>query len=233
MTINEYIRQIAKSNIDMKHASFEKMIYTAYYMGREEATREVSDEYAALIQEQRKRANECRYSRMANAIIGDKNYIYCADYAQDISNTFGGDPAFEKYEWDCEQDFDNFTVEITNIAAGERIDCNLSGEFDSFLPGGAIGEYYTVEEIFEAIEEDDYNEILNRLYDAFDFKGPAEKEVAREIAQYIVDSLSAKIEEFYDERVREIQNGDRKVDDYIREKMIADGKLPKQEGAAK
>lgn len=234
MTINEYIRQIAKSNIDMKHASFEKMIYAAYYMGREEATREVSDEYAALIQEQRKRANECRYSRMANAIIGDKNYIYCADYAQEIGNTFGGDPAFEKYEWKCDQDFDNeFSIEITNLAVGERIDCEIYGEFHDFLPGGAIGEYYKASEILEAIEDDNYNEILNRLYDAFDFKGPAEKEVAREIAQYIVDSLSAKIEEFYDERVREIQNGDRKVDDYIREKMIADGKLPKKDGAAK
>lgn len=96
MTINERISQLIYSTIDMNSdtaASIEKMIYTAYYMGREDATREVSDKYSALIQEQRKRANECRYSRMANAVIGDKNYIYCADYAQEISNTFGGDPA--------------------------------------------------------------------------------------------------------------------------------------------
>ncbi len=96
MTINERIRQLIHSTIDMSSdtaASIEKMIYVAYYMGREDATRKVSDEYAALIQEQHKRANECRYSRMANAVVGDKDYIYCADYAQEISNTFGGDPA--------------------------------------------------------------------------------------------------------------------------------------------
>lgn len=74
-------------------ATVDKMIAMAYYMGYEMATREVSDQYNTLIAAQRKRANACRYSKMANAIIGDQDYIYSPDYAGDMTNTFGNDVA--------------------------------------------------------------------------------------------------------------------------------------------
>ena len=39
----------------------------------------------------RKRADDCRYPYMANAIIGDKNYIHHYLYAGDTTETFGSD----------------------------------------------------------------------------------------------------------------------------------------------
>jgi hypothetical protein len=68
-----------------------KLIAIAYYMGRESATREVSDKYNALIQGQRERAAACRYHRFATAIIGDRDYIYSCDYSGDMTAAFGPD----------------------------------------------------------------------------------------------------------------------------------------------
>lgn len=95
MTILERVKSIIDGRWDManenKPASPEKMILMAYYIGRESATKEVSDKYNTLIKEQRKRAENCRYHKMANEIIGDKDYIYSCDYAQDMTATFGSD----------------------------------------------------------------------------------------------------------------------------------------------
>lgn len=96
MTIIERIRQIVASEIDLseeKPASLEKLVYIAYFMGREEATREVSDKYSAHIAEQHKRADACRYSRMANAVVGPERFIYSGDYACEMTGLFGSDPA--------------------------------------------------------------------------------------------------------------------------------------------
>lgn len=35
----------------------------------------------------------CRYSKMANAIIGDQDYIYSGDYRGEMTSIFGGDMA--------------------------------------------------------------------------------------------------------------------------------------------
>ena len=96
MTILERVKAIAQSEIDMndgKAASIEKMIYMAYYIGREEATREVSDMYNRHIMEQHDRASKCRYRYMADAIVGPETYLYHPDYAQDMTGLFGSDPA--------------------------------------------------------------------------------------------------------------------------------------------
>jgi hypothetical protein len=90
MTIIERVKQCVKS-LDCETDSIEKVIALAYYIGKEEATREVSDSYKKLIQEQRKRAAECRYKHMAEKVIGDQNYIYFSDYAGDITGLFGSD----------------------------------------------------------------------------------------------------------------------------------------------
>lgn len=96
MTILERVKSIINGRWDIvgnqnKPASIDKMILMAYYIGRESATKEVSDKYTALIKEQRERAGNCRYHKMANVIIGDKDYIYSCDYAQDMTTTFGSD----------------------------------------------------------------------------------------------------------------------------------------------
>ena len=96
MTILERVKSIINGCWDIgenqnEPASIEKMILIAYYIGRESATKEVSDKYSELIKEQRNRAENCRYHKMANEIIRDKNYIFFCDYSQDTTTTFGND----------------------------------------------------------------------------------------------------------------------------------------------
>lgn len=97
MTITDRINAITSTQHNWDNAdtpaTVEKMIAMAYYMGRESATKEISDEYRALIAAQRERANACRYSKMANAIIGDQDYIYSGDYRGEMTSIFGGDLA--------------------------------------------------------------------------------------------------------------------------------------------
>lgn len=90
MTIIERVKSALKTTGYDKD-SLDKLIAMAYYIGRESATRKVSDDYNALIAEQKKRADECRYTHMAHKVIGDKNYIYHSDYAGDMTATFGSD----------------------------------------------------------------------------------------------------------------------------------------------
>lgn len=68
-----------------------KLITLAYHMGREAATKEVSDDYNALLAAQRERAKACRYHRMAAAVIGDERYIYNPDYRGDVTAEFASD----------------------------------------------------------------------------------------------------------------------------------------------
>lgn len=69
-----------------------KLVAIAYYMGRESATKEISDKYNALIKSMRRRAKNCRYKNMAQEVIGDTSYIYSPDYAGDMTSMFGKDP---------------------------------------------------------------------------------------------------------------------------------------------
>lgn len=90
MTIIERVKECVK-NLECEKDSTEKIIALAYYIGKEEATREVSDSYKKLIREQRKRASECRYKHMAEKVIGDQNYIYFGDYDGAMTGLFGSD----------------------------------------------------------------------------------------------------------------------------------------------
>lgn len=99
MTIKEYVKNLVKNWPDMgdesEPASVEKMVLVAYYLGREQATREVSNKYNAHIAEQKKRASECRYHDMAAAVVGKENYLYSADYSMEVTSLFGSDTAIE------------------------------------------------------------------------------------------------------------------------------------------
>lgn len=90
MTVIERIAECKKCT-DFNADTVEKLIALAYFIGREEATREMSDKYNAIFKEQRLRANDCRYHRMAMNVIGNTNYIYSPDYAGDVKTTFGSD----------------------------------------------------------------------------------------------------------------------------------------------
>lgn len=97
MTVIERVNSIVNGQTDLsgehKTASIEKMIYLAYYMGKEEATRKVSDDYRNLIAEMRKRASECRYKHFANKVIGELDFIYEPEYSKDVTDVFGNDKA--------------------------------------------------------------------------------------------------------------------------------------------
>lgn len=52
-----YIKNIINTETEMDKDSIEKLVKIAYYMGREEAAREVSDKYSDHIAEQKQRAS--------------------------------------------------------------------------------------------------------------------------------------------------------------------------------
>lgn len=94
VTIEERIHQIIGSAcLNDRACTVDKLVAMAYYMGRESAACEVSDMYNAHLNAQHERANACRYSRMANAVVGPETYLYSGDYAGQITRMFGGDPA--------------------------------------------------------------------------------------------------------------------------------------------
>lgn len=96
--IDSIVRSEAHNGYDMDADDARKLIAIAYYMGRESAAREVSDSYTAVLREQLKRANECRYRNMAMAIQGDVHYVYSGDYAGDMTSTFGPDETAQTIE---------------------------------------------------------------------------------------------------------------------------------------
>lgn len=81
----------AVQNHDMEADDINKLLALAYYMGREEAAKEVSDMYNKHIAEQKKRAEACRYYKMAREVVGTEDYLYSSDYAGEMSSIFGGD----------------------------------------------------------------------------------------------------------------------------------------------
>lgn len=96
MTCKELITSIVdaddQNGYNMSIDDARKLIAVAYYMGRESATKEVSDRYAAHIAKQHQRADACRYSRMANTVVGPEAFLYNSDYAGDMTSMFGVDP---------------------------------------------------------------------------------------------------------------------------------------------
>lgn len=73
-------------NPELGQDSVNRLIYLAYMLGREEATKEVSDKYSAILKSQHKRAEQCRYHQMAEGIIGFRgDHLDFPDYSQDVS----------------------------------------------------------------------------------------------------------------------------------------------------
>ena len=90
MTVLEKIKACV-DNFDCETDNVDKLIALAYYIGKEKATKDISDQYNALLREQRERANACRYKHLAHSVIGDKQFIYSPDYAGDMTEAFGSD----------------------------------------------------------------------------------------------------------------------------------------------
>ena len=91
MTIIERIKNAIENHNNWSEDNIDKLIAVAYYIGREEATRQVSDAYTAHISKQKARAAKCRYKHMAAEIVGPENHLYFGDYAMEFSQSFGQD----------------------------------------------------------------------------------------------------------------------------------------------
>ena len=90
MTVKERIRQ-AVDSMDCDVDDINKIVALAYYMGREQAAKEVCDRANTIFAAQRKAAQDCRYRNMAMQIQGGYEYIHHADYSQTMSDMFGAD----------------------------------------------------------------------------------------------------------------------------------------------
>ena len=95
MTCRELVMSViddpAQKGYDMSIDDPRKLVAIAYYMGRESASRDVSDMYNALLRQQLNRADNCRYRHMAHAVQGDVAYIHHCDYSGDMTAMFGAD----------------------------------------------------------------------------------------------------------------------------------------------
>lgn len=91
MTVYQKIMNIVKNGANMETDSIEKLVYIAYWVGREQAVKEVSDMYKDFLTEQVERAKNCRYYKMAVKVQGGKNYLYHPDYGYAMTGLFGSD----------------------------------------------------------------------------------------------------------------------------------------------
>lgn len=89
-SIDERINEAVKAwngEID----NIDKLIAAAYLIGRERATKEVSDKYNSILKAQIERANKCRYHKMALEVQGNVEFVYTSEYSGSISEMFGKD----------------------------------------------------------------------------------------------------------------------------------------------
>ena len=91
-TIRERI-QHALDTSDWSEDSYDTLIALAYFMGREEAVRILSGKYSKAFELQRRRAEKCRYYKMADAVIGKKIDIAAGLVVEDsnVTQEFGDD----------------------------------------------------------------------------------------------------------------------------------------------
>lgn len=90
MTILERVKSIVSNGVDIEKDSLEKLVYMAYFIGLEQGAREELEKHNKISAEQKKRAEECRYHKMARKVIGDI-FIYSGDYSQEMTGLFGSD----------------------------------------------------------------------------------------------------------------------------------------------
>jgi len=92
MTRRDRIRQSLVHRETMDADTLDNLLAVAYWMGREEEAKRAGDKIAAHLAAQHQRAANCRYHRMAQAVVGKETIIYLPNYAGDYTDAFGGDP---------------------------------------------------------------------------------------------------------------------------------------------
>lgn len=87
MTTHERVKQALASYYfdDESGNGVNELIAYAYFLGKCEKSKEICDKIHSMLEEQHNRADECRYHKMANDIIGKQTFIYDGDYDQWIT----------------------------------------------------------------------------------------------------------------------------------------------------
>lgn len=78
------MRERIQKAIKGEYKGIDGLIAVAYWIGKHDATKEVCDAHTTRILQMRERANNCRYHKMVNRIIGDNDIIYHPDYSSDF-----------------------------------------------------------------------------------------------------------------------------------------------------
>ena len=77
---------------DGQYRGVDGLIAVAYWIGKHDGVVEVCNKHAEIVFEMRKRADNCRYHKMAHAIIGERqgtpydDIIYHPDYSSDFTD---------------------------------------------------------------------------------------------------------------------------------------------------
>lgn len=79
MTYEERLEK-AIAHCDLSKGDIDALIAYAFYRGKCYGVRRVCDVAADVFEKQHKRAKECRYSKMAEKVVGTQKYIYDSDY---------------------------------------------------------------------------------------------------------------------------------------------------------
>ena len=83
MTTDERVKQALKNyHFEEEGNGINELIAYAYFLGKCEKSKKICDKISSIFEEQHKKANECRYHKMANDIIGKQTFIYDGDYDQ-------------------------------------------------------------------------------------------------------------------------------------------------------
>ena len=77
--------EVALSNYSFEQDGINEMLAYAYYCGKCKGVIEVCDMAKIIFKGQIKRADSCRYHKLANWVQGDRTEIYHSDYDNWIS----------------------------------------------------------------------------------------------------------------------------------------------------
>ena len=97
MTIKDKMLEIRGKAASCDLEGYEKLMWLAYWMGREEGTKLTADAYNERISEAEARALNCRYYRMASEVLGHLR-PYSPDYSGDVTRELCSDPFVEPNE---------------------------------------------------------------------------------------------------------------------------------------
>ena len=91
MKIKDRVKNTVKGKYDMETDNIDKLIVMAYYIGREDAAKDLCDKYTMVRSNQKEQARKSRYHNMAQRILGPVEHLYSTDYNQTMTDVFGDD----------------------------------------------------------------------------------------------------------------------------------------------